>query len=128
MKATVAALAFFAPLLFLTTTGANADEQRFDHYQGAPSATVAEALSNLEVYNEYLASLLAKDELSNADMGKIHQLSYTLENALQRLDQELDDIAATLEEVHLGSEQLQGARVRQNGQGYLKRSRQLTGR
>ncbi|MBN7795130.1 DUF6746 family protein [Parahaliea mediterranea] len=127
MKATAAALAISAPLLFFAA-GAGADEQRFDHYQGAPSATVTEALSNLEAYNEYLATLLAKDALSDADMGKIHQLSYTLENALQRLDQELDDIAATLEEVHLGSEQLQGDRVRHNGLDYLKRSRQLTGR
>ncbi|MFV0277622.1 MAG: DUF6746 family protein, partial [Parahaliea sp.] len=48
----------------LASTGAHSADERFDHYQGAPSATVAEALSNLEAYNEYLASLLGKDELS----------------------------------------------------------------
>ena len=115
-------------ILCLAAAGSNADE-RFDHFQGAPAASVAEALSNLEVYNEYLDSLLDKDaQLSDADMGRIHQLSYTLENAIHKLQEELNGIAASLEEVHLGSEQLQRERVLENGRDYLKRSRAVTGR
>ncbi|TXS91294.1 arginase family protein [Parahaliea maris] len=127
MKSTAALLAIALPLTLLST-GAGAAE-RFDHYQGAPAATIQEALSNLEAYNEFLESLLDKGEsLSDADMGKIHQLSYTLENALERIEEELDGIAANLEEVHQGSEQLQRDRVLENGSNYLKRTRQLTGR
>lgn len=126
MKPTAALLAIALPLTFLAP-GAGAAE-RFDHYQGAPAATIQEALSNLEAYNEYLESLLGQDQLTDADMGRIHQLSYTLENALERIDEELDAIAASLEAVHLGSEQLQRDRVLENGRDYLKRTRQLTGR
>ncbi|WP_116367446.1 DUF6746 family protein [Parahaliea mediterranea] len=121
--------AIAASLLFSMASNSSHAEQRFDHFQGAPAASVAEALSNLEVYNEYLQTLLDKDQqLSDADMGKIHQLSYTLENAIQKLQEELNGIAASLEEVHLGSEQLQRERVLENGQDYLKRSRAVTGR
>ncbi len=47
-------------------------------------------------------------------------LTYTLENALQRIDQEVDAMAISLEEVHLGSETLDQERVSSNGAAYLE--------
>ncbi len=125
MKLTAALMAIV--LSFSFASGAIAAE-RYDHHQGATADTVEEALSNLETYNEELESILAKDQLSDADMGRIHRISYTLENALGRIEEELEDAAASLEELHLGSEQLQRDRAQENGRDYLDHSRRLIAR
>ncbi|MDT8879366.1 DUF6746 family protein [Halomonas saccharevitans] len=97
-----------------------------DHFSGEPSRTLEEAIANLGEYNERLTELLAKDELSNRDLGTVHELSYTLENALARIDAEVDAMAVSLEEVHLGSESVDRERVRLNGMAYLNGARPLT--
>jgi hypothetical protein len=51
------------------------------------------------------------------NMEKIHQLSYTLENALKRMDKDLASIANVLEGMHLASE----ARNEEKVQGNLPR-------
>ncbi len=48
--------------------------------------------------------LVAKDQLSAEELFEVHQLTYTLENALQKIQTEMTDIAAVLEEVYLASE------------------------
>ncbi|MEQ6887394.1 DUF6746 family protein [Halomonas sp. CS7] len=97
-----------------------------DHFSGEPSRTLEEALTNLSDYNARLTELLAKDELSNRDLGTVHELTYTLENALARIDAEVDTMATSLEEVHLGSESVDRERVRLNGMAYLNAARPLT--
>ena len=107
----------------LLATTAHAESP--DHFSGEPSRTLEEALANLSDYNARLTELLAKDELSNSDLGTVHELSYTLENALARIDAEVDTMATSLEEVHLGSESLDRERVRLNGMAYLNAARPL---
>ena len=64
---------------------AQADE-RPDHYKGESSATLEQALANLSSHNTQLAAILAKDELGPEDTAKIHELTYTLENALEQFE------------------------------------------
>lgn len=108
----------------LLATTAHAESP--DHFSGEPSRTLEEAITNLGNYNARLTELLAKDELSNRDLGTVHELTYTLENALARIDAEVDTMAASLEEVHLGSERVDRKRVRLNGMAYLNAARPLT--
>ena len=104
-----------------------ADEQnRLDHFEGASSENLTQALENLTEGNQQLIQLLNAETLSNEQMGEIHMLTYTLENALQRIDQEVETMAVSLEEVHLGSETLDQERVATNAADYLEASAPLT--
>lgn len=97
---------------------AQADE-RPDHFEGKASATVAEALTNLREHHPQLQALLAKDNLDARDLYQVHQLTYTLENALERLASELERSAEMLENVHVASENNDADTVREEGRQYL---------
>ena len=108
----------------LLATTAQAEE-RPDHFEGEAADSLAEAVTQFSETNRLLAELLAQDELSNADLGTIHRLSYTLENALAMFDAQLDTMAVDLEEVHLGSESVERERVRTHGEAYLEAAQTL---
>lgn len=114
-------LCLVLPLTFSASLMASEDK-RPEHFKGESSENLQQAVANLSAYNQKLAAIIGKSELSLEDMAEIHQLTYTLENALQRMDKELDNIAETLEEVHLGSEQAAFDKVKKQGQEYLKKS------
>lgn len=123
MRHLLPALAVTAVLA--TSGGALADE--VDHYEAQPSRTLEEAMSNLAEYNDRLNEIMEKDELSADDLDAIHQLTYTLENALARIDTELEGMAVNLEEVHLASERLDRETLREHGPRYLRKARMLAG-
>ena len=95
------------------------------HFQGKPAETDEQARRNLREYNAKLKALLDKDKLSGSDLGEIHRISYTLENALAQLDPEVEWIAEYLEEVHLASERADRDTVRKKGRAYLSASKGL---
>lgn len=95
------------------------DAQRIDHYEALPAESLEQALTNLDSHGRELAALIAKGTLDTEDMVKIHELTYTLENALERLRNELEQTADVLEEVHLGSETMDQPRVMDNARRYL---------
>lgn len=101
------------------------DHERPDHYQGEPSETLEQAVANFSEYNQKLESLLAQDELSARQLNEVHQLTYTLENALEKIQEELVDLAEVLEEVHVGSETSDESAVLTRGAVYLERARLL---
>ncbi|MEX0387047.1 DUF6746 family protein [Spiribacter onubensis] len=90
-----------------------------DHFEGEPSRTVAEAWDNLETGNEQLKALI-NGELSPVEMAEVHEVTYTLENALARLAEAHETSAVNLEEVHLASERNDTETVRANGEAYLE--------
>nr|WP_205738404.1 DUF6746 family protein [Halomonas endophytica] len=59
------------------------------------------------------------------DLGTIHELTYTLENALETITEEVEAMAFTLEEVHQGSETGDIERVKSNGEAYLEAAQTL---
>lgn len=99
-------------------------EGRPKHFKAAPSETLDQALGNLREYNARLASVLA-GPVDDAAMVEVHQLTYTLENALKRLDAEVEQLAETLEKVHVGSEKLDREVVQRNGRVYLENAAKL---
>lgn len=56
-------------------------------------------------------------------MHHIHELTYTLEEALKKIHTDLAEVAEVLEEVHLASEQADAETVKNSGQAYLKVTR-----
>lgn len=94
------------------------------HFSGAPADTLPQAMTNLGEYNQKLAMVLAAD-LDPTALSEVHQLTYSLENALARITLELDDLTQTLEAVHQASEHADPSSVQQQGARYLEKARQL---
>ncbi|WP_372965873.1 DUF6746 family protein [Marinobacter sp.] len=107
----------------LFTVPAVADDD-YHHFKGEPSHTLEQAVANFSEYNNRLEHVLA-GELTPEAMNEVHQLTYTLENALEKLDDELDDIAERLEKVHKASEHAAPNTVKQEGAAYLNKSRTI---
>lgn len=101
------------------------DTDRAEHFEGEEAANLEEAVANLVAYNDRLEELLKQDELSAEDMNQIHNYSYTLENALQKVQEETQTVAANLEEVHLASERMDEETVRAQGEVYLETTHTL---
>lgn len=101
------------------------DDDRAEHFEGEEAANLEEAVANLVAYNDRLEELLKQDELSAEDMNQIHNYSYTLENALQKVQEETQTVAANLEEVHLASERMDEETVRAQGEVYLETTHTL---
>jgi len=100
--------------------GPAAADEKVQHYEPKPSETLEEAVQNLSEYNKLMADVLSREDLSDADMEEVHQLTYTLEVALAKINEEMGGIAATLEEVHLASEERNQAKLRGAGEVYLE--------
>ncbi len=90
-----------------------------EHFQGKEAESLAQAVSNFSKGNQRLDKLLKQASLSAGDIAAIHKLTYTLENALAKINADLDQLALTLEELHLGSEDNDAERVKKEGDKYL---------
>lgn len=104
--------------LVLIQTAAFAGEE-IRHYPSLEAPNTQVALCNLTKFNEKLQAITTKKNITPADMVKVHELTYTLENAVIRLQKDLDKIAVNLEKVHKGSEQLNQKVVKGSGKDYL---------
>lgn len=100
-------------------------DDRPGHYEGEPAETLEQAVANFSEYNTRLEGILDQDELNSADLHEVHQLTYTLENALGKLREEMEELAEVLEQVHLASENADAATVMSRGRLYLETSRQV---
>ena len=89
------------------------------HYKGQDVNTVEEAIAVLQEYNPKLQALLESDELKPQDMGKIHEMTYSMENALKILEGSLKITQRNLEELHLSSERMETEKAKIYGKLYL---------
>lgn len=104
---------------------ASDDNDRVDHFKGKPAETVAEALENFREANNRLAEIIAMDRPDTQAVVEVHQLTYTLENALEKIRDELEDVADVLEEVHLASERNDRETVKKRGAVYLENAQKI---
>jgi SMC interacting uncharacterized protein involved in chromosome segregation len=100
-----------------------ADDDMPQHYEGKKAETLEEAVKNLSEYNDKLQKLVSQDDLSAAEMEEVHKLTYTLENALNKINSDLFKLTKTLEDVHLASERRDAETVKEQGRSYLQTSR-----
>jgi len=106
--------------LFAWSLAGHADVPRVDHYEGMAAESLEEAFAHLAEYNERLAAIVERDALSAVDLNNIHQLTYTLENALERIRTDVVAIAEALEDVHVSSESADAVRTRELAEAYLE--------
>jgi DNA repair ATPase RecN len=96
-----------------------------DHFPAVESEDLNAALCNLERYNRNLQSIVNQDPLLALDMVKVHELTYTLENALAQIQKDLVVIAEDLEKVHKASEALNPDVIKQFSNKYLVKTTEL---
>lgn len=100
-----------------------------DHFEGKKAETYEEAVSNMKEANGRLEDLLADGEVTGEEFYKIHRMSYTMENALAKIREESDgnyeDVAGSLEAVHLASEKRDPETVLREGRNYLEGARAM---
>jgi hypothetical protein len=104
-------------LSILTASAVSASEIR--HYKGQDVNTVEEAIAVLQEYNPKLQAILDSDEIKPQDMGKIHEMTYSMENALKILEGSLKITQRNLEELHLSSERMETEKAKVYGKLYL---------
>ena len=102
-----------------------AAEEGVSHYEPEPSETLAQAVENFVTYNRKMAEVIARDPLSVDDMEAVHELTYTLEIALAKINEELGALPVVLEEVHLSSEGDNPARLKAVAEVYLEQAKLL---
>lgn len=116
--------AAIAALAFVPGAMAASAEQPISHYKGKPAENLSEAVKNFSEYNAKLETLLQGD-VTDAEMADVHKLTYSLENALGKINEELTKLGETLEKLHVASEKLDQKAVIQHGGEYLSVSRQI---
>ncbi|GAA4406706.1 DUF6746 family protein [Quisquiliibacterium transsilvanicum] len=124
MKKTAAIAAVAAALAFVPAAQASGSGGDVRHFKGKPSATLPDAVRNLSESNARLERLL-KGPVDDVAIAEIHQLTYTMENGLEKLRKELDTLAETLEHLHKASEKMEREKVLRHGADYLSVSRQV---
>lgn len=100
-----------------------ADDERPSHFRGLAAPDLNTAVVNFSEYNNRLEKALAGDELTDADLAAIHELSYTLENALEKINIDLDELAEILEKIHIASETANRDALKEAGPVYLNTAR-----
>lgn len=98
-------------------------DDRVEHYEGKTAESLEEAVGHFSEYNAKLSEALQKDELTGEDLETIHELTYTLENALAIIREDLAELADTLEAVHLASETHDPEDTKKHGAAYLEAAR-----
>ncbi len=95
-------------------------EERTMHYEGQSYATTDEALEALKAHNKEIAELIKAEMLSNSDLERIHEISYSLETAIDKMIAEkagkadqLGAIDEAVQAVHYASENHEDAQVRE---------------
>lgn len=102
----------------------HADEND-SHFPSLASDDINTALCNIQRYNEKLSAITSKVELTTEDMVKVHELTYTLENAVNFLTETLEQVSVDLEKVHLASEVLDPTVIKSAGGKYLAPTSQM---
>ena len=106
-------------LMAIASTSIASDDK---HFKGKMPTTYHQAQAQLAEGKAELAKIVADGNVSMAEMGKIHQLTYSLENALEFMEEEMERIQETLERVHKGSEHGTNEQVFKDAQQFLKNS------
>lgn len=124
MKKSVLLTATLAMLSFVPATFASGPGEKYTHYKGKPSETLPDAVRNFSEYNAKLGAIL-KGKVDDGAMAEVHELTYTLENALGKMNEEMAKLAETLEQLHLASEKLDRDAVIRHGNEYLSVSKEV---
>ena len=111
--------------IFSMTTGNTFAGERADHYKGKVPKSLDQAINYLRSHNAQLNTLLKTEKLSPQQLDEIHQMTYTMENAIEKLKNGVTGISDSLEALHKASETGQTNITKSLGEKYLLLSKPL---
>ncbi len=114
-----------ASILILGLTTLASANERSDHFKGKSANTLKEAVINFSEHNAKLEEILTKASFTPEELHAVHELTYTLEKALKKINEEFVELAETLEKVHVASETADTEVVKNQGLRYLETARQV---
>jgi hypothetical protein len=121
---TLIALAAACAMLAAPLHAADPAPPRVDHYQARQADGIAETVANLKEANRKLAELLG-GEVDEYAMHDIHSLSYTIEESLLRLANELRQLHGIAGDMHFATEGMKRDAVIDYGEAYLSGVRKI---
>lgn len=124
MKTSVLLSAMLAVLSVAPPAFASGPAEKYTHYKGKPAESLPEAVRNFSEYNAKLEAVL-RGKVDDAAIADVHELTYTLENALGKMNEEMAKLAETLEQLHVASEKLDREAVIRHGNEYLSVSKEV---
>lgn len=114
----IAALSIFFSL------SANAYSEDAKHFEGKKFDNITDAVAVLKDYNQRFEDKM-NGELDALALHEIHELSYTMEDAVAFITSTLYTVAEELEAVHQATEHASPGTVRTSGAKYLELSRAI---
>ncbi len=111
--------------IFSVTAGNAFAGERADHYKGKVPKSLGQAMNYLRSHNTQLNTLLKAEKLSPQQLDEIHQMTYTMENAIKKLKNEVTLISDSLEALHKASETGKTKITKNLGEKYLLLSKPL---
>ncbi|MEM6603887.1 MAG: DUF6746 family protein [Pseudomonadota bacterium] len=113
-----------ALLMFVFVSLAHSSET-INHYEADAVNSQEDALKALDKNSEIISAILQKDNLDAAHLEDIHRVSYTLENAIDKLISEkaapetvLNPVEKAIQNIHDSSEDHEEQAVRQHFQDF----------
>lgn len=97
------------------------DDERPEHYEAEKMGSVKDALAKLEEKAEYLTPIFAKEEITVEDLEHTHEVTYTMEAAVDKLratandaqGDALDAVDEAVQALHYASEKREEAKARE---------------
>jgi hypothetical protein len=118
MKKSLAILCLAATLAL--PTFANAEAEKIEHYEGQEIASSQEAITILQKDSAKITELLDGSDINDTVFETIHEMSYTLENATDKLialeytaQPKLDALDEAVQAIHHASESHEGDKVKE---------------
>lgn len=94
------------------------------HFEGQTFTDISQAVKVFNDYNKRFEEKL-EGELNGLDLHEIHELTYTMENAVAYITQSMYTVAEELEAVHQATELSNPDVVKKSGKKYLELSRNI---
>ena len=99
--------------------------EQLEATEGQPIESLKQAVDALALNNDLLEVLLDKPELTDSDLSIIQRLSETIENALVKVDEEVNIMHERVLEIRAGADGQEPERIHESGQDYLERVKTL---
>ncbi|MCE8016918.1 hypothetical protein HOP62_12645 [Halomonas sp. MCCC 1A17488] len=99
--------------------------QELEQTQGQPIETLKQAVDALELRNDLLDVLMAKETLTDGDLAILQQLTEDIENALAKVEEEVGTMRERVREVRASADSQGQEGLRESGREYLDRVRTL---
>ena len=114
---------FFIVGLFAVSGLAQASE--YSHFKGENVDNLNQAVEVFSNQNKKFSEIINNGDVSLQEMGEVHQMTYSMENALRKIKLEVIEMEYLLENVHKASEYGGNQTVIKDGQKYLEKAQTL---